>query len=127
MPSSYTQYPSYIPIIKCQKWERLALKKTVPAVADRILPCIEVRMPAQHRAMVREYGTTWTRPAMVDYADPEGRLSADRIAELNDFLLLPVASAQLASPVLRPVSVKATFPRHSGGTRGSQGSLAATA
>ncbi|MFC4761751.1 beta family protein [Dyella koreensis] len=110
MPSSYEQYPPYIPIIKCQKWERLALKETAPAVADRILPCIEVRMSDQHRAMIQEYGTTWTRPALVDYADPHGHLSPSRITELNDFLNVVGGSAQLASPVLSPASARTTFP-----------------
>jgi len=110
MPSSYEQYPPYIPIIKCQKWERLALKKTAPAVADRILPCIEVRMPDQHQAMIQEYSTTWTRPALVDYADPQGHLSPSRITELNDFLKVVGGSPQLASPVLSPGSAKAVFP-----------------
>ncbi len=110
MPSSYEQYPPYIPIIKCQKWERLALKNTAPEIAERILPCIEVRMSDQHRAVIQEYGTTWTRPALVDYADPQGNLTLGRIAELNHFLNAVGGPALLASPVLSAASVSTTFP-----------------
>lgn len=111
MPSPYVKYPPYVPIVKWQKWERMALRKTEPAVALRVLPCIEVRDSSQHEKALDEYEDTWALPALVDYSNPQGELSADRIKELVQFLKLVKGSALHASPVLNPTYALLAFAK----------------
>ena len=110
MPTQYSEFPQYVPIVKWQKWERLALQNIDSAVAPRVLPCIEVRDSKQHAAMLSEYATTWTRPALVDYANPHGDLPTTRANELIDFLQHAPGSAALASPVISPLVAPVVFP-----------------
>lgn len=110
MPTQYAEFPQYVPIVKWQKWERMALQKIDPTVAARVLPCIEVRDSKQHAAMLSAYATTWTRPALVDYANPHGDLPIARANELIDFLQNAPGSAALASPVISPLVAPVVFP-----------------
>ena len=110
MPAQYANYPQYVPIVKWQKWERLALKKTDPADALRVLPCIEVRDSSQHKHALSDYSDTWSLPALVDYANPLGHLPPGRAAELGQFLKTVKGSAAYASPVLNPAVAPLVFP-----------------
>lgn len=102
MTSQYAHYPQYVPIVKWQEWEQRALKNTEAVVIPRVLPCIEVRDPKQHKVALKKYESTWAYPALVDYSNPEGRLSRDRVKELVHFLKQVKGSAVHASPVLNP-------------------------
>lgn len=110
MTMQYTVYPQYIPIVKWQKWERLALKNTEPAIAIRVLPCIEVRDSKQHQMALDEYEDTWKVAALVDYSNPKGLMSKDRAKELAQFLQQVKGSAAYVSPVLNPLSVPLVLP-----------------
>lgn len=109
MTTLYPNHPQYVPILKWQKWERLALKNTEATVAHRVLPCIEVRDSKQHECVLSEYTDTWSLPALVDYANPLGQLSKDREKELAEFLKLVKGSAAYASPVLNPAYAPQAF------------------
>lgn len=102
MTMQYTHYPQYVPIVKWQQWERLALKKIEPAIAPRVLPCIEVRDSKQHQMALDEFEDTWKVAALVDYSNPQGQMSKDRATELAQFLQQVKGSAAYASPVLNP-------------------------
>ncbi|PZQ28815.1 MAG: hypothetical protein DI562_10160 [Stenotrophomonas acidaminiphila] len=110
MPEQYAHYPQYVPIVKWQEWEQRALKMTEQAIAPRVLPCIEVRDPKQHKVALKRYEGTWGSAALVDYANPEGKLSKDRTKELAQFLKQVKGSAALASPVLNPQFASSAFP-----------------
>lgn len=110
MPAQYANYPQYVPVVKWQKWERLALKETDSTVAHRVLPCIEVRDSYQHQHALSDYSDTWLLPALIDYADPLGHLPPGRAAELDQFLKTVKGSAAYASPVLNPAVVPSVFP-----------------
>lgn len=110
MTSQYAHYPQYVPIVKWQRWERLALKKTEPAIAHRVLPCIEVRDSKQHQMALDEYKDTWGVAALVDYSNPEGKMSPGRATELAQFLKQVNGSAAYASPVLNPAFAPLVFP-----------------
>jgi hypothetical protein len=45
-----------------------------------------VRDPKQHKVALKRYEGTWGSAALVDYANPEGKLSKDRTKELAQFL-----------------------------------------
>ncbi|WP_363799858.1 hypothetical protein ABU614_07035 [Lysobacter firmicutimachus] len=110
MPSQYANYPHYVPIVKWQKWERLALKKIDATDALRVLPCIEVRDSAQHQRALSDYDHTWSLPALVDYSNPLGQLPPGRATELAEFLKTVKGSATYASPVLNPAVAPLVFP-----------------
>lgn len=114
MANPYEHHPHYVPIIKWQLWEQRALSNVPPADALRTLPCIEVRMPKQHKSMLENFAAVWKYPALVDYADPEGQLTAARIKELQQFLKKKTGSFDLASPVLNPATAAVYFPLISG-------------
>ncbi len=110
MATKYKDHPQYVPIIKWQTWEQRALKELIPPVTSRTLPCIEARLPAQHASMLTSFANVWNQEALVDYSDPQGKLTATRINELIQFLTLVTGSGQLASPVLNPATAAADFP-----------------
>lgn len=105
MAARYPKHPNYVPIVKWQTWEREAFKHTEPAVAAHVLPCFEVRLPEQHTHMLKSLTATWSHAALIDYANPEGRLTSSRASELNEFLAKRQAGAAPVSPVLNPLDV----------------------
>lgn len=110
MAIEYKQHPHYVPIIKWQTWEQRALAHIPASVAKRTLPCIEVRLPAQHKVMLDTYAEVWKYPALIDYSDPEGTLTTSRIKELKEFLSAVKGSGLLASPVLNPATANVDYP-----------------
>lgn len=110
MATAFPMYPQYVPIIKWQKYEQRALAELTAAVIPRTLPCIEVRMPKQHASMLDCFATVWKYSALVDYANPDGKLTKTRLKELNQFLTLVGGSGQLATPVLNPATAANDFP-----------------
>lgn len=111
MATGYEDHPHYVPIIKWQLWEQRALKELLAPVTARTLPCIEARLPDQHAKMLTRFTSTWSHPALVDYSDPLGKLTAARIHELKEFLKTVGGSALLASPVLNPSTAAVDFPQ----------------
>lgn len=109
MATPYAQYPQYVPIIKWQANEQIALKNTYSDVFHRVLPCLEVRDSAQHLTMLANLDSVWKAPALVDYSDPDGKLTPTRKAELLAFLNQGTGTSVLASPVLSPYTSAADF------------------
>ena len=72
--------PSYVPIIKWQKWEQRALSELRDPVIERVLPCLEIRDSSQHRTLLKVLGTVWPHRAMVDYAN-RLKAAADSVDE----------------------------------------------
>lgn len=103
MAHKHPDHPPYLPIIKWQKWEQTALKETRPDVAPFILPCIEVRDSSQHATLKVRLADVWGRPALIDYANPEGRLTGERGKELKEFLALARQEQWPVAPVLHPL------------------------
>lgn len=103
MAQNHPNHPPYMPIIKWQTWERLALLKMDADVLEHVRPCIEVRDSEQHARLLAELSTVWPRPALVDYADPCGQLTAARRAELLHFLQDPAGENPRFVPVLNPL------------------------
>ncbi|MDI9248298.1 hypothetical protein QMZ25_06835 [Stenotrophomonas sp. RS-48] len=110
MATKYEGHPQYVPIIKWQMWEQRALKELLAPVAARTLPCIEARLPAQHATMLSSFANVWKHAALIDYSDPEGKLTATRLNELIQFLKLVGGSGLLSIPVLNPTTAAADFP-----------------
>jgi hypothetical protein len=103
----YPDHPKYVPIIKWQKWEQRALKETKNDVSPDVLPCIEVRDSAQHETLMKVLPSTWSRPLLVDYANPTGRLLGNRAKELYAFLKHARKHGYLVSPVVHPLDAVA--------------------
>jgi len=97
--------PPYIPIIKWQQYERSALAALTPFVADRVLPCLEIRDSKQHAALLKHLAGIWSRPALVDYADPSGVLTKPRADELKAFIRQLAVETNDVIPVFNPVDV----------------------
>lgn len=103
--SSTDARPPYVPIIKWQQYERSALAALEKPVADRILPCLEIRDSSQHDALIKHLATVWPRLVLVDYADPSGTLTASRFKELSTFLKQLPADDSSVIPVFGPPDV----------------------
>lgn len=86
MTARYPQHPPYMPIIKWQKFEQFALLGLDERFVEATLPCIEVRKTTQHFDLMQGLGKNWRHAALIDYADPEGRLSKARMVEFGAFL-----------------------------------------
>lgn len=116
----YSNHPRYIPVIKWQKYEQVALKQTDAALVPRMKPCIEARTSTQHTNLVKNLQAVWPHEAYVDYANPLGELSAQRQADLMAFLKVAAAAQLPVSPVIGPayltslgapfLKATATFP-----------------
>ncbi|UZE01130.1 beta family protein [Pseudomonas mediterranea] len=116
----YSNHPRYIPVIKWQKYEQLALKKIDAALLPRVKPCIEARTSDQHTNLVKNLHTIWPHETYVDYSNPSGDLTAQRQAELMGFLKVAAAAKLPVSPVIGPaylaglgvpfLQATATFP-----------------
>lgn len=109
MANTYARHPHYIPFVKWQSWERRGLREVAPAIAARVMPCVEVRDSAQHASILVDYADTWAYPGLVDYSNPQGQLTPARLAELQQFLKQAKSSAMLASPVLGLSSAASSF------------------
>jgi hypothetical protein len=103
MTYKHPEYPDYVPIIKWQAWEQIALKETLEDVARFTLPCVEVRDSKQHNSLMVRLTDVWSRPVLVDYANPEGRLTGERARELQAFLEVARKDQLSVSPVLHPL------------------------
>lgn len=88
MTSRHPEYPPYIPIIKWQPAERRALDEIDEELVDSFWPCIEVRGVTQHALFLAQLHHSWEGSALVDYADPTGRLTKHRLKEFEAFLTL---------------------------------------
>lgn len=110
MAHKHPDHPPYLPIIKWQLWEQSALRETFPDVAPYVLPCIEVRDSSQHATLMERLADVWSQPALIDYADPQGRLTGQRASELKDFLALARQNQWPVSPVLHPLDAVALTP-----------------
>jgi|TARA_R110002072_G_scaffold171701_3_gene325369 T4 beta protein len=103
MPSSYPHHPAYIPVIKWQQYERYALRHLPAEVQDRVTPCIEIRTSKQHQNLVDNYHSVRaSHTTLVDYSDPDGRLSGVRLAEFRDFLKIAKTNNYSVVPTLSP-------------------------
>lgn len=103
MSLHHTGYPTYIPIIKWQKFEQRALQGIgAENYKEGIHPCIEVRTITQHKELMAGLGKCWPGPALIDYADPSGRLSNNRIAEFVAFLKHAGTRSYPLTPVIDP-------------------------
>ena len=98
----YSNHPRYIPVIKWQKYEQLALKKIDAALLTRVKPCIEARTSGQHTNLVKNLQAIWPHEAYVDYSNPNGDLTAQRQAELMALLKVAASSQLPVSPVIGP-------------------------
>lgn len=107
MSHKHPAHPPYLPIIKWQLWEQSALRETFPDVAPFVLPCIEVRDSSQHATLMVKLPDVWPRAALIDYADPQGRLTGQRASELKDFLALARQNQWPVAPVLHPLDAVA--------------------
>lgn len=107
MAANYPQHPRYIPIIKWQSWEQRALQKVDGAIRPHMQPCIEVRTSKQHLNLSINFQKVWPYDALVDYADPKGRLTPLRTGELLAFMALAVNGRLPITPVLSPTDVVA--------------------
>ncbi|MFP0194463.1 beta family protein [Pseudomonas sp. PHC1] len=86
MPSQYPSHPPYIPIIKWQKAEQKALSAIGEELIEHVWPCIEVRGVTYHELLMSEVYHYWKGTALVDYANPSGRLDGRRMKEFESFL-----------------------------------------
>lgn len=98
--AKYPQHPQYIPIIKWQQYEQIALKEVDKALIPRMQPCIEIRTNKQHLNLMDRLQAVWPHEVLVDYANPSGALTHVRQVELLDFLQHAVQRNIPAAPVL---------------------------
>ncbi len=98
--SKHPQHPHYIPVIKWQQYEQIALKEVDKTLIPRMQPCIEVRNTKQHLNLMNRLQTVWPHDVLVDYSNPSGALTHVRQAELLDFLQHAVQRSIPAAPVL---------------------------
>ena len=103
MALRFPNHPYYIPIIKWQSWEQRALLQTRGDVKPYVRPCIEVRHSNQHSSLVGNFQTAWGAPALVDYANPEGRLVGIRPLEFEAFL--QIAKANCSGQLIPDTSI----------------------
>ncbi|WP_183130779.1 beta family protein [Pseudomonas coronafaciens] len=100
MQSQHSGYPPYIPIIKWQPAERRALDEIDDELIDGFCPCIEVRNVTQHALFLAELHHSWEGAALVDYANPNGRLTKNRYKEFDAFVSLIAEKGYPIIPVI---------------------------
>jgi len=110
MAHRFPGHPYYIPIIKWQAWEQRALLQTRGDVKPYICPCIEIRHSDQHNSLIGNFQTVWGAPALVDYANPAGRLVGVRLLEFAAFLQVAKANRLPIIPVINPLDVSLLNP-----------------
>ncbi|WP_191968527.1 hypothetical protein [Cellvibrio sp. KY-GH-1] len=93
----------YIPIIKWQKNERLALSFLEEDIKQCVLPCLEIRNHDQHTKLLECFEEVWDAPAIIDYANPQGVLTVERIRELREFLKYARDNEHPIVPALNPM------------------------
>lgn len=107
MAEHFPHHPQYVPIIKWQKWEQCALDHLDADVVGGTLPCIEIRDSKQHGNLLAKLPAVWGRAALVDYADPNGRLTDQRRVELREFLAHATGAPAYLTPVINPLDAVA--------------------
>jgi hypothetical protein len=110
MALRFPGHPYYIPIIKWQAWEQRALLQTRGDVKPYVCPCIEVRHSDQHNSLMGNFQTVWGAPALIDYANPAGRLVGVRLLEFEAFLQVAKANRFPIIPVINPIDVPLLRP-----------------
>jgi len=106
MALHYPDYPPYIPVIKWQKYEQLALSHLDADVQERITPCIEIRKSDQHANLIANYHSVrGARVTLIDYSDPNGRLSGVRLSEFRAFLQTAKQNNYSVVPTLSPIDL----------------------
>lgn len=100
MTARHPHHPQYMPIIKWQQYEQYALRGLDERFIGATLPCIEVRKTTQHVDLMQGLANNWHHAALIDYADPEGRLSNARMAEFGAFLRYAGARTYPITPVV---------------------------
>ncbi|MFB4404695.1 beta family protein [Pseudomonas inefficax] len=111
MPSLYPSYPPYIPVIKWQKAEQQALVAVEEEIVSHIWPCIEIRGVTNSQQLMGELYHFWKGTALIDYADPSGRLTDRRMKEFESFLALAGNKDYPIIPVLDSRDVLDLSPR----------------
>lgn len=101
----------YIPIIKWQSWEQKALEKVDDSIRPRLLPCIEVRDSSQHLNLIKKLSDVWPNDVMIDYANPQGVLTPNRLTELQEFLNIAIDNSMPVIPVFGPEHIPLATPR----------------
>ncbi|WP_417500152.1 beta family protein [Methylophaga sp.] len=101
----------YIPIIKWQSWEQKALEKVDDSIRPRLLPCVEVRDSSQHQNLINKLSDVWPNDVMIDYANPKGILTPNRLIELQEFLEIAIDNSMPVIPVLGPEHISSATPR----------------
>lgn len=103
MASHYPNHPPYVPVIKWQQYEQLALSNLDSYVQQRITPCIEIRTSQQHTNLIANYQSVrGVHVTLVDYSDPKGRLSGVRLSEFRAFLQIARQNKYSVVPTLSP-------------------------
>lgn len=100
MPHLRPSYPPYIPVIKWQKAEQQALEALEDAIVERVWPCIEIRGVTNSQQLMGELYHYWKGTALIDYADPSGRLTGRRMSEFGAFLALAGNKSYPIIPVI---------------------------
>lgn len=103
MPIKNSKHPKYIPIIKWQTYEQYALENLSADVRKHVLPCIEIRTSQQHQSLLECFSQSWGAPSLIDYANPKGLLTNDRISEYSKFLNHSLTHGLPIIPVLNPL------------------------
>ncbi|WP_158286948.1 hypothetical protein [Pseudomonas sp. RW409] len=104
-----------MPMIKWRRWEQLAIEQMDPAIKLRVCPCFEVMGSREHNNFIAKFEKSWNAPALVDYSDPEGKLSKERQLEYTVFLIAAATQKLPVTPVLSietACSATAPFLKH---------------
>lgn len=105
MGTKSVELKQYIPIIKWQQNERLALRFLEDDIKQHVLPCLEIRSPDQHIKLMECFEEVWNAPAIIDYANPQGFLTIERIGELREFLKHARDNEHPVIPALNPMDL----------------------
>ncbi|KTT39842.1 hypothetical protein RSA46_05570 [Pseudomonas oryzihabitans] len=100
MTARHPHHPQYMPIIKWQQFEQYALCGLDERFIGSTLPCIEVRKTTQHFDLMQGLAKNWRQAALIDYADPDGRLSSARMTEFSAFLQYAGTRGYPVTPVV---------------------------
>lgn len=105
MGTGSVELRQYIPIIKWQQNERRALNFLEDDIKQHVLPCLEIRNQDQHIKLMECFEDVWTAPAIIDYANPQGLLTIERIGELCAFLRHARKNEHPVIPALNPMDL----------------------
>ena len=91
----------YMPVIKWQQYEKIALENVASNIIHRINPCIEIRSTKQHHDILSSLTSVWKSRFYIDYSNPDGVLTPSRLSEFFQFINA-FYSLGLAVPTLSP-------------------------